>query len=131
MTAFISLLLFPIVWPLIAKRIWDNEISWSEMGLNIGIVVLLVTAVWQAGRYGQMADVEIWNGEVTKKQRTLVSCSHSYQCNCRQTCSGSGSNQSCTQICDTCYEHSNDWDWDVSSTAGNFTIDRIDRQGSH
>ena len=126
----LALLLFPVVWPFVAKRIWGREITWAEMGLNIGIVVVVVSVVWQSGRYGKMSDTEIWNGQVTSKQQTWVSCSHSYSCNCRQSCSGSGSSQSCTETCDTCYEHSNDWDWDVASTAGNFTIDRIDRRGS-
>lgn len=131
MPSFMALLLFPLVWPFVAKRIWNRDITWLEMGINVVIVVLLVSGVWQAGRYGKMADVEMWNGEVTGKEKTWVSCSHSYRCNCRETCSGSGSSRSCSETCDTCYEHFNDWDWDVSSTAGNFTIDRIDRRGSN
>jgi len=47
-----------------------------------------------------------------------------------ETCSGSGTSRSCSETCDTCYEHLNDWDWNVSSTAGDFTVDRIDRRGS-
>ena len=127
MEALLFLLLFPIVWPFIAKRIWDRDITWLELGLNIGIIALLVTGVWQAGRYGKMSDTEIWNGQVTSKEQTYVSCSHSYSCNCRKTCDSSGN---CPETCDTCYDHFNDWDWDVYTTAGNFTVSRVDRQGS-
>ncbi len=59
-----------------------------------------------------------------------MSCSHSYSCNCRQVCSGSGNSRSCSTVCDTCYEHSNDWDWDVFTTVGTKTIDRVDRRGT-
>lgn len=77
-------------------------------------------------------DTEVWNGVVSSKRQVWVSCTHSYQCNCHQTCTGSGKNRSCTTTCDTCYEHSNDWDWNVYTSNGEvITIDRVDRRGSH
>lgn len=75
-------------------------------------------------------DVEVWNGVVTNKQQVTVSCSHSYQCHCHQECSG-GKNNSCSEHCDTCYEHAHDYDWDVYTSNGEtITIDRVDRQGA-
>lgn len=131
MNALYLLLLFPIVWPFIAKRLWYTEISWREMGLNIGVVVIAVTLVWLGGRGLKASDTEIWNGQVTGKEQVWVSCEHSYECNCRESCSGSGKDRSCSTTCDTCYEHFNDWNWTVRSDVGNFNISRIDRRGSH
>ena len=117
------ILIFPLMWPWIAKKIWNTDISWQEMFLNILIITVACVSVWQLGRYSKMSDVEIWNGQVTGKEQVRVSCEHSYSCNCKTDSKGSTS-------CDTCYEHMNDWDWEVQSTAGNFNIDRIDRRGS-
>ncbi|WPJ72092.1 hypothetical protein DEEACLCL_00075 [Salmonella phage CRW-SP2] len=102
------------------------------------VVVCLVSFGLQAASYAGFSwgggyDSEILNGYITGKSRDKVSCSHSYECMCYYTtsCSGSGSNRSCTRTrhCSTCYEHSYDVDWDVKTTVGDFSIDRIDRQG--
>lgn len=99
---------------------------------GIGIIGSLAIAIGiYAGAYqSQVTDYEIWNGEVTRKEKVEVSCSHSYSCNCRESCSGSGSSKSCSTTCDTCYEHSNDYDWRVYTNVEDFNIERIDRQGS-
>src|SRR3989338_855858 len=131
MSTLYLLLLFPVVWPFIAKRLWHTEISWREMGLNIGIIAVAVAVVWIGGRGLKASDTEIWNGQVTGKEQVWVSCEHSYECNCRETCSGSGKDRSCSTTCDTCYEHFNDWNWTVRSDVGNFNIARIDRRGSY
>lgn len=85
----------------------------------------LAIASWQA-----TADNEVWNGRIAGKARQEVSCRHSYECNCVNICSGSGKNESCTRVCQTCYEHSYDVDWNYSATTGETgSIDTIDRQG--
>jgi len=80
-----------------------------------------------------VSDVETWNGRVAHKDRERVDCTHSYQCNCRQECTTTANKgQSCTQVCDTCYEHDYDVDWNVTTTNHELvTIDRVDRQGIH
>ena len=123
MENLLILLAFPLAWPWIAKRIWHNDVTWQEMILNIAIVALAAGAVWQLGKNYMTTDVEIWNGQVTGKEKEWVSCEHSYSCNCRSNGNGG-------TTCDICHEHSNDWDWNVESTAGDFTIDRVDRRGS-
>lgn len=80
---------------------------------------------------GQMYDTYTVVGKVTGKSQEWVSCEHSYTCNCREVCSGSGESRSCTTQCDTCYEHSNDWDWRVNTTVGDLNIARVDRRGIH
>lgn len=97
----------------------------SPVAVLASIVVgcLVMTGMWQLGRYSQMADTEIWNGQVTGKQQVRVSCGHSYECFCTTDRDGN-------RTCQTCYEHSNDYDWRVYTTVGNLNISRIDRQGT-
>lgn len=92
-----------------------------------GIGVLLIK-VYVAG---QMYDTYTVVGKVTDKAQVYVSCEHPYSCNCRQVCSGSGDSRTCSTVCDTCYEHSNDWDWRVHTTVGDLNIARVDRRGIH
>lgn len=112
--------------------IFLDGITWKEFGL-----IILAQAIIAGSSAGIVScanthDVEVWNGRVASKERNTVSCSHSYPCNCRQTCTGSGKNQSCSTTCDTCYEHFWDYDWDVHTTNGELiTIERVDRQGVH
>lgn len=122
MEGLLILLLFPLAWPFVAKRIWDTTITWQEMGLNIVIASVLTVAAWSAGVYTQTADTEIWNGQVIGKERDTVPCSHSYDCMCTTDSKGNRS-------CSTCYDHLNDYDWVVHTTIGDININRIDRQG--
>lgn len=125
------LCLIPLVWAAIAHFVLPKTVSWREGALQGGIGVFLVLVIYMSMFWSNTTDVELLNGQVTSKQQTRVSCSHSYSCNCRESCSGSGSNRSCSTTCDTCYEHPYDWDWDVLTTVGTITIDRIDRRGSY
>lgn len=117
------------LWPLVAKYIWPHTISTKEMVLNMVLPAIGILLVYQAGVSAKLHDVEIWNGQVTGKEQVWVSCDHSYDCNCRTECDSKGEN--CGQKCDTCYEHSNDWDWRVYTDIGEFNIDRVDRRGSN
>src|SRR5574342_424492 len=126
---FLIVLLVPLALAGFAYAFLDG-VSLKEFGLVV--LACLIVAGSSAGivSCANTHDVEVWNGVVTGKEQNTVSCSHSYQCNCRQSCTGSGKNQSCTTVCDTCYEHSHDYDWDVyTSINDTITIDRVDRQG--
>ena len=123
------LLVFPLVWPFVAKVVWKHEITFAELGANVVIGVVVVVLGWYGGRHIQMLDYEIINGQVVSKASHRVSCEHSYRCNCRETCSGTGQNRSCSETCDTCYEHGYDIDWRLATTVGDVTIRRVDRQG--
>lgn len=123
------LLIFPLIWPFVAKAIWKHEYTVGELGINILVSVVLVCAVWAGGRFSQMVDQEVLNGQVTTKEREWVSCGHSYSCNCTETCSGTGNNRSCSQTCQTCYEHTNDWAYNLKTTVGTIEVERVDRQG--
>lgn len=115
------------------KTSYSTKEKWIISGALAGITAFICCMIIIGGHLGKTVDIEIWNGKVESKSRDRVSCSHSYSCNCRSTtsCSGSGSSRSCStsQTCDTCYEHSYDVDWNVQTTIGNMSVDRIDRQG--
>lgn len=130
MTSLALLLVLPLVWPFVAKMIWKHEITLAELGLNLLIGVLIVVSGWALGRYAQALDVEILNGQVTGKRSERVPCEHSYSCNCRESCTGSGSSRSCSTTCSTCYEHAYDWDWLLETTVKTLKIDRVDRRGT-
>lgn len=121
-------LLLGAVW-CVAIRMFPHTITLKEGLIMLGVQTIVLAAIIFGSMYGQGYDTQILNGQVTGKTREIVSCSHSYQCNCRTSCSGSGSSRSCSTVCQTCYEHSYDVDWDVHSTVGGVSIDRVDRQG--
>ena len=95
----------------------------------MGVQLVLMTCIAYGVSCQNTHDTEILNGRVTGKTRERVGCRHSYSCNCYESCSGSGNSRSCTTICQTCYEHSYDVDWDVQTTIETIGIDTVDRQG--
>ncbi|MCI0533104.1 hypothetical protein L0Y49_02680 [bacterium] len=126
MEKLLILIAFPIIWPFVAKRIWDQEVNWTEMTINIIVVVLLSVAVWQLGKYGKTQDTEIWNGYVIDKNRKHGHYLKSYQCNCSTTCSGSGSNEVCRESCSTCYEDHYTVTWTAETSVGDVRFDHKD-----
>jgi hypothetical protein len=109
----------------------SKSICWREALTQLGVQTLIILIVCVCIKNSSLSDTEIINGRITKKYRDEVSCSHSYSCNCYQSCStDSQGRQSCQEICQTCYEHSEDYDWVAETNVGrNIEIDRIDRQG--
>jgi len=94
-----------------------------ELGVQTAVMAIIAYGIsWQ-----NTSDTEVWNGKVSKKAREVVSCEHSYTCNCVTVSCGKDCS---TTICQTCYEHSYDVDWAVYSSIGSrLTIDRVSRQG--
>lgn len=104
---------------------FPHHITWQEGLIVVLLSCSLVATVYLVDNWKKGADTLILNGAVTAKEKNRVSCSHSYPCNCRSVSNGKGT----TVVCDTCYEHLFDYDWDVHSTVGSVTINRVDRQG--
>lgn len=121
------LLIASIVISVAAYFIFKLDIVVAGVVAAVSFLVTLIGC--NIAMYVSTSSVEKLNGEVTGKEQVTVSCSHSYQCNCRTVTSGSGKNQTTSTVCDTCYEHSHDYDWDVYTNVGTITIDRVDRQG--
>ena len=118
-----------LLWPLVMQFFFHKTITTGEMFITVGLVLVLGLSSWMIGNHLDKLDVQIISGEVTGKKTVKVSCSHTYDCYCYDSCSGSGSSRSCTRVCQTCYEHSHHFHWDVYTSIGEFEIDRIDRQG--
>jgi hypothetical protein len=130
---FLLLLILPLL-VAVGAFIFLKGITWKEFALHLGAQLIIAGISAWVIYHQNTGDTEIWGGAVTYKQRETVSCSHSYQCNCRSvtTCTGTGKDRTCSSstVCDTCYEHLHDYDWNVyTSNRETITIDRIDRQG--
>jgi len=65
------------------------------------------------------ADTEIWNGQVTAKERVHGTYEQSYDCFCTTDSKGNRS-------CQTCYETHYTAKWTCDTTIGGYTIDSID-----
>ena len=103
---------------------WQSLVAFPILALA-GVVI---TGLVFLASYGSAVhDTEIWNGQVTGKERVHGHYLRSYSCNCRQVCSGSGKNRSCSTVCDTCYEDRYTVDWSCNTTIGKFTIEHYDK----
>lgn len=105
------------------------KVDVAYLAVSIGTICIITAVCAGFGYYTDTTDYEVLNGEVTGKQRTQVSCSHSYDCHCKKKTSGSGKNKTTVEVCDTCYEHDYDYNWDVGTTVGDFRVKRKDSQG--
>lgn len=111
-------LFIPIAIGLIAFLISGRKITPKELALQEGIVIVVVIVMYYVMLSGKTGDTEFLNGQVTEKHTDTQGCCHSYPCNCHNVCSGSGQNRSCSEHCDTCYQHSHDVFWEASSSTG-------------
>lgn len=89
-----------------------------------GAVVVL--AVFMASHGIATADVEIWSGVVTAKDRKHDSYQRSYDCNCQSKTVGTGKDARTVTTCDTCYEDHYTVKWTCSTTVGSFKIAELD-----
>ena len=133
MTYIALLMVFPVLYGLYALFFKSDKITPKEFAC-LELVCLAIIAFgygvgYMVTRWSATMDFEVLSGRIVQKQQTVVSCEHSYQCNCVTTCSGD-KNSVCTTTCSTCYDHSNDYNWDLLTDIGKtITIDRVDRQG--
>jgi hypothetical protein len=130
MSGWMVLLLITLPLPWVAKVIWPHKIQLLEIVCTLLITTAVISAVYFAGTVGRTWDNEIWNGEITGKERDHGHYLRPYQCNCYTTCSGSGANQSCSETCSTCFEDRYTVTWSAKSSIGSFTIQHLDRGSS-
>lgn len=128
---FLMLFALPVVIGLVSLFAFKNKLTLVEFFVMEGAVAILLAFGIGIAMWTSTSDTEIISGQILQKKSERVSCSHSYQCHCRTETSGSGKNQTTYEVCDTCYEHSYDVDWNIYTNAMNkyLDIDRIDRQG--
>jgi len=128
MLNFLLLMIVPVLIALATLLVFKGKILLWEFGAQVGVVALVIGIALAAAYEGRTEDVEVWNGQVTSRQRHEVSCSHSYSCNCTPEYDSKGNYTG--EHCDTCYEHNYDVDWTVyASTGESVDIEREDRQG--
>lgn len=101
---------------LVSRYHHEGSFNWKELLTQVGVGLALASIGFFSAMCHRTSDTEIWNGRIAKKYKTTGSCCHSYPCNCRQVCSGTGKNRSCSTKCDTCYEHSHDDVWKAVTT---------------
>lgn len=112
------LLAIPLVVAAVGFVVSKGRFNWLEAAIQAAVGVLLMGGGFMVARYAKTADTEIWNGRLIKTSGTQHCC-HSYSCNCSTTCSTDmNGNLSCSEDCDTCYEHDEDLYWSASSTNG-------------
>lgn len=127
---FLTLFGIPLLLILANMILGRDKVTFKEFILQMTIQAVVAGISCGVVYWSNTDDVEIHNGRVAQKTREEVSCSHSYSCNCREVCSGSGKDQSCYTHCDTCYYHSYDVDWNVQTTNNErLEIERVDWQG--
>ena len=99
----------------------------------VQLFCFIITMIMYYSSYNHaVLDTEIWHGKITNKQKVSVSCEHSYSCNCRTEVRGSGKDTYFTTVCDTCYEHTEDFNWELNTDTGDtILVPRVDRQGAY
>lgn len=138
----------PLLIPFAAKLIWKSKITFLEMSVQVCVALVVSMLLWNVGKYNQIADVEIWNGEVVEKFPRRESCPIgwvSYSDGfCRhyitrtvkvgETCTtDSNGRRSCTPIYQTQYNYTYSWEqnWYVKGNIGKtWEIARADRRGA-
>ena len=108
-----------------------SKITVKEFAVMEGVVIAVVAGGYLIALNHRSSDTEIWNGTIARKWQGTEFCCHSYPCNCHEVCFGSGKDESCSEHCDTCYEHSHDIGWNAITTNGeNVYHDGCNRPGS-
>lgn len=123
---FLSLLIIPILIALGVFIFGNGKITTKEFGFHI-LAQLIISIISAAIVYHQnVGDTETLNGAVTNKKRVQVHCRHSYSCHCVTVSCGKNCR---TTICQTCYDHNYDVDWNVYSNIEDLSINTLDSQG--
>ena len=120
-TSLIILLSGSLLIPVIAKYFFHTTFTLQEMIIQFVVVILVVTSVWNIGKWSQTDDTEIWNGVITSKHRDHGTYEEAEDCNCTTDSKGNRS-------CSTCYTTHYTVDWYAKSTVGNIKFDSEDRE---
>jgi hypothetical protein len=106
-----------LIFPQLANVPMQDRLLFSGGGLIISAVIL--TAAFYIGKGAKTADQELWNGEITKKERVHDSYTRSYDCMCTTDDKGN-------TTCQTCYEDHYTVEWMAYSNVGDYSIDKLD-----
>jgi hypothetical protein len=113
------LLAIPLVVASAGIALSKGRFNWLEASIQAAVGLALMGGGYMVARYAKTVDTEIWNGRIAAKDAGTQGCCHSYSCNCIPVCSSdSNGNQTCVDVCSTCYEHDHDVYWSASTTNG-------------
>ena len=114
----------------LTPRVSNNRFSRRDVAILalIGMLIstLILGTAFYLGKGSKTGDQEILNGEVVNKTREHDEYQRSYDCNCRETCTGSGQDRKCDRKCDTCYEDHYTVTWNCHTTLGTYRIHHLD-----
>lgn len=114
----LMLLAIPLAVAAVGLLVSKGRFNWLEALVQAAVGVALMGGGYMAARYAKTVDTEVWNGKLVKTAGTQRCC-HSYSCNCSTTCSTDMEGHlSCSEDCETCYEHEGDLYWSASTTNG-------------
>jgi hypothetical protein len=113
------LLFLPFAITIACFAVSRGRVTVKETLVQLGGLVILVAVGWFSALSNRTSDIEIWSGRVAEKTKDTMGCCHSYPCNCHEECTtDSNGSRSCSEHCDTCYQHSHDVAWNAVSTNG-------------
>jgi len=133
MTSLLILLSIPVGVCIAGIVISKGGITWKEAALQLVLMCAILGGSFFMGRWMSIQDTEIWNGTIAVKNAGTHGCCHSYDCLCYESCStDSAGTRSCSEICQTCYEHSHDLFWNAVTDNGEVVYsDRCNKPGSN
>jgi hypothetical protein len=114
--------MIPLFLMIAGHFMYPNRITLPEIIAGALVSLVLSFGMYQVGRYAEMADTELWNGEITGTTKVLDEYNRPYSCNCRTTKIGNTT----STTCQTCYDTGTDMFWDAQSNIGSFRIDHVD-----
>lgn len=106
--------LIPLFIVVVGHFMFPSKISILEVAAGAVAAILIAVVLVSVGKYTKMADVELWNGEITGKDYDISFYSIPYECNC----TGTGTDRQCS----TCYNEGYNMYWTADSNIGSFTI---------
>ena len=121
------LMLLPLIIGIVGMFLSKGRINWKEFLVMEAVVLVVIGTGYLLASMRDISDTEIWSGRVVGKHAAEVSCAHSYSCNCTSSTDANGNT---TETCQTCYEHSYDMEYGITTTNGehlDFALE--DRQG--
>ena len=128
-TTVLLLLIIPVIWSAVLVVKFYPRFTMmfgSTMKAKLALPVLalpgavLILLVAHAAVGIQVADHEVWNGQVTGKKRSHGHYLRSYECMCSTDSKGN-------RTCSTCYEDRYTVTWDVFTNVGPIQVDALDR----
>lgn len=105
--------------PIISKQLFNTSITIQEMLIHCVLVTIVVTSVWNIGKWSKTDDTETLNGYIISKHRDHDTYEDPYDCFCTTDSKGNSS-------CSTCYETRYTVEWYAKSTVGQQNFKSLD-----